>query len=84
MGQGNSASGTKCRDASGLILKCLEEKQLGVMLQHPVWKEIIQRIAIVFANNANFYANRLNHMLKMQIIIDACAKLHEATWEKIQ
>ena len=83
-GQGNSVSGAICRDISCLIFKYLEQMNLGAILKHPIIKEIIQRIAIAFVDDTNFYTNGPNYELKMQIIMDLYTKLYEATRVKMQ
>ena len=54
------------------------------MIQYPISKETIQRIAIAFVDETNFYTNGLNFELKMQMIIDLYTKLYEVTGGKIQ
>ena len=83
-GQGNSVSGAICRDTSCLIFKYLEEKQLGAMIKNPISKQIIQRIAIAFVDDTDFYTNGPEYELKMQMIMDIYTKLYEATGGKIQ
>ena len=57
---------------------------LGAMLKHPITKEIIQRIAIAFVDDMDFYTNGPNYELKMQMIIDLYTKLYKVTKGKIQ
>ena len=83
-GQGNSVSGAICRDTSCLIFKYLEDKNLGAMLKDPISKEIIQRIAIAFVDDTDFYTNGPNYEQKMQLIMDMYTQLYEATGGKIQ
>ena len=84
MGQGNSVSGAICRDTLCLIFKYLEEKKLGAMIRNPVSKRIIQRIAIAFVDDTDFYTNGQDYEEKMQLIMDLYTKLYEATGGKIQ
>ena len=84
IGQGNSVSGAICRDTSCLIFKYLEQQNLGVKLKNPISKEIIQRIAIAFVDDTDFYTNGLNYEIKMQLIMDIYTKLYEVTGGKIQ
>ena len=53
------------------------------MIQYPISKEIIQRIAIAFVDDTDFYTNRPNFELKMQMIMDLYTKLYEAIGGKI-
>jgi len=82
-GQGNSVSGAIYRDTSCLIFKYLEDKNLGAMLKDPISKEIIQRIAIAFVDDTDFYMNGPNYEQKMQLIMDMYTQLYEATGGKI-
>ena len=47
-------------------------------------KDAIQRMAIAFADDTNFYVNRPNYEIKIQIIKDLCTKLYEETGGKTQ
>ena len=64
-GQGNSVSGAICRDTSCLIFKYLEQKNLGVLLVHPISRLIIQQITIAFVDDTDFYTNGPNFEIKM-------------------
>ena len=56
-GQGNSISGAICRDISYLIFKYLEDQQLGAKIIIKKSNKNIQRVAIAFINDIDFYAN---------------------------
>ena len=54
------------------------------MLKNPITKQIIQRIAIAFIDDTDFYTNGLDYETKMQLIMDIYTKLYKATGGKIQ
>ena len=83
-GQGNSLLGAICWDTSCMIFRHLEKQNLGAILKNPISKVIIQRIAIAFVDDTDFYTNGRNYEMKMQLIMDLYTKLYEATGGKIQ
>ena len=54
------------------------------MLRHPISSVIIQRIAIAFVDDTNFYTNGPNYEEKMQLIMNLYTKLYEVIGGKIQ
>jgi len=83
-GQGNSVSGAICRDTSCLIFKYLENKRLGAVFNTPLSQKLLQRLAIAFVDDTDFYTNGHDFERKMQMIMDLYTKLYEATGGKIQ
>ena len=82
-GQGNSVSGTICRDTSCLIFKHIENKSLGVIVKFPISKGTFVRIAIAFIDDTDFYINDKEFNELMQKAIDIYTKLYKATGGKI-
>ena len=83
-GQGNSVSGSICRDTSCIIFKHLEDKKLGIDIQHPISQKDFVRLAIAFVDDTDFCTNGSMFMEKMQRIIDEHTRLYEATGGKMQ
>ena len=67
-----------------LIFKYLENKRLGAIFETPITRQILQRLAIAFVDNTDFYTNGIDFERKMQQIMDLYTKLYEATGRKIQ
>jgi len=83
-GQGNSASGAICRDTSCIIFKQLEKMQLGAQIKVPSDDRILQRVAIAFVDDTDFYANGEEYESNMQKIMENYTTLYEATGGQIQ
>jgi len=83
-GQGNSASGAICRDTSCVIFKHLEDLKLGAQIRIASEDRYIQRVAIAFVDDTDFYANGPQFQMNMQQIMTNYTKLYEATGGKIQ
>ena len=83
-GQGNSLSGAICRDTSCIIFKFLEDQRLGAIIEIVKTNRIIQRVAIAFVDDTDFYTNGRGVDTKMQKIMNIYTSLYEATGGKIQ
>ena len=83
-GQGNSVSGAICRDTSCLIFGHLEQQQLGAKIMIPSKNKEIQRVAIAFVDDTDFYSNGQKYNEDMQAIMKQYTELYEATGGKIQ
>ena len=57
-GQGNSVLRAICRDTSYIIFSHLERKNLGAIINFESKNKQIQRVAIVFADDTDFYSNK--------------------------
>jgi len=56
-GQGNLLSGAICRDTSYIIFKYLEGLNLGAIIEVIKSQKSLQRVAIAFVNDTDFYTN---------------------------
>ena len=83
IGQGNLLSGVICRDTLCIIFKYLEGLNLGAIIEVIKSQKSLQRVAIAFVDDTNFYTNGPDFKQKMQEIINIYIKLYEATGEKI-
>ena len=83
-GQGNSLSGAICRDTSCIIFKYLEDQNLGAIIEIVRTNRIIQRVAIAFVDDTDFYTNGNEVRTKMQRIMNIYTSLYEATGGKVQ
>ena len=59
--QGNRFSGDASRDTSSYIIKKVENNKFSAVIRAPIINKIIQRAAIVFIDNTNFYINGSNY-----------------------
>ena len=82
--QGNSFSGTSCRDVSSVILRILEKKNLGIIIISSHNGEVKKRAAIACVNDTDFYASSVECEKKIQEIATHCAKMYEASGGKVQ
>ena len=57
-GQENRFSGDTSRDISCFVIKEVEVKELGAIVELPISEECEQRAAITFVDDTNFYSNR--------------------------
>jgi len=83
-GQGNSASGAICRDTSCLIFRYLEKLKLGAQIKIQSENRMMQRVAIAFVDDTDFYVNGIDYESKMQAIMEIYTTLYEATGGQIQ
>ena len=82
--QRNLLLGAICRDVSCLIFKSLEAMQLGVIIKSLMSQLDHQSIAIVFVEDADFFANGVKVIENMRTIIKLCIQLCEAASGKMQ
>ena len=54
------------RDASYLIIKDLEKKQLRIIIKGPMSKTKQQKIAVAFVDNADFFTSGKNCKIKIE------------------
>ena len=57
-GQGNLLSGAICRDMLCIIFKYLEGLNLGAIIEVIKSQKSLQRVAIAFVDDTDFYTNR--------------------------
>ena len=81
--QGNSVSGAICRDTLCLIFNKLEDTQLGIKVILPFSKLLFLRSVIVFVDDIDFCTNDKDFAIKMQLVMNLCAWLHEAIGVKM-
>ena len=83
-GQGNSLSGIHCRDVSCLIVKDIENKNLGMIIKDRInfHKEI--RTSLAFVDDTDFYANGKRSENIMNQISDKYTEAHETIGGKIE
>ena len=82
--QGNSMPRKMCRDTSCLIFKFLENMKLGDCIDKLLTRQALHRLAIVFADDADFYSSRERFKEMMQEIIDLHTCICKATGGKTQ
>jgi len=82
-GQGNLFTGAAYQDQSCRGFKNLEQKDLGVKFRQLLSKKAIQRVAIEFVDDTDFYSNGDKGQTKMQRMINDYNKYYEITGGKI-
>jgi len=83
-GQGNKFSGDMCRDISSLIIKQIENENLGIIFQSPVKEVQEQSVSVSFVDDTDFIAEGHQYQQKMQQIINIYQKYYTATGGKIE
>ena len=83
-GQGNVLSGNACRDLLCLIFKRLEKDELGVTLHTPITRQVVQRSAVAFVDDAVFFSNGNVAETKMQGLLRTYVTFYEAMAGKIK
>ena len=73
-----------CRDVSCLIIKEIENRNLGIMFKVPMREEEEQCVSIYFVDDVDLITEGDDSEVKMQEIIDAHESLHEATGGKTE
>ena len=63
--QGNRFSGDTSRNTLCFIIKEVEVKELGAIIELPITKTTEQRAAIAFIDDMNFYSNRQKYNEKI-------------------
>lgn len=82
-GQGNKFSRDMCRDVSCLIIKEIENRNLGIKFKAPIREEEEKCVSISFVDDTHLITEGDDSEGKMQEIIDAYESLYEATGGKI-
>ena len=86
-GQGNSVSGSICRDTTCIIFKHLEDRKLEFNAVSPMNKKMMQRIVISFVDDTDFYTSGEEHKEKcnrLWINAQNCIKLQVVRCSKIK
>jgi len=83
-GQGNKFSGDVCRDTSCLIMKSIENEQLGMEFVSGLTNEMIQIVAVMFVDDADMITEGVEAKMKMMRILKMYDDLHSVTGGKIE
>jgi len=78
-GQGNRFSGDVCRDTSCLILKMIENKQLGMNFVSKLSNETAHVVAVSYVDDNDLVSDRENIGENMNRGIEIFNSMHEAT-----
>ena len=73
-----------CQDASCIIFKFLEQLNLGAKVKRPLVDDKMQQLAISFVDDIDFFASNRFFIIDVQLIMNYCMKLHEATEGRVQ
>ena len=83
-GQGNIFSGNVCRDVSCFIFKEIENKRLGIILTSKCNNVEVQRNAISFVGDSDFFSSGAECERKIQETLNYYANMCEVTRGKVQ
>jgi len=83
-GQGNKFSGDMCRDVSCLIIKQLENKELGIICKSPSSQTREQCVSVSFVDDTDFITDGNQYEDKMQDIVNKYHQLYTATGGQIE
>ena len=83
-GQGNVISENVCRDTSNLIIKHIENMNLGIIIKGPISKEEENETAVVFVDDTDFGSDGDECESKIQIILNIHTNLFEAIGGEVQ
>ena len=83
-GQSNKFSGNLCRDTSSLIIKQIEDQNLGIILQSLLVNISEQTVSVSFVDDTDLMTNGENNEIKIQRILTIYMELFGATNRKVQ
>jgi hypothetical protein len=78
-GQGNRFSGDVCRDSSCIIIRSIERKEVGMMLQSRIYDDKIQKVAVAFVDDNDMMSDGEEVGEKMKIITTEYNDLYTAS-----
>ena len=82
--QGNRFSGDVCRDISCVIMKSIENDQLGIKFESGLTNQSSQIVAVMFVDDADMVTEGVEAEMKMKQILKKYDNLHAATGGKIE
>ena len=65
IGQGHITSVNICRDISYLVIKLIEDQNIGIVMKSPISKEAESEMAVTFVDNTNFGSEGEDYQQKM-------------------